>query len=47
MIISVVDVLHRVSMRMLTMPIQSQEIITRDNGGVDVSAFAHFADVPL
>ena len=42
LIISVVDVLHRVSMRIVTMPIQSQGIITRDNVSVDVSAVAYF-----
>ena len=34
-IIPVVDVLHRVSLRIVTMPIQSQGIITRDNVSVD------------
>lgn len=42
LIIPVVDVLHRVSMRIVTMPIQSQGIITRDNVSVDVSAVAYF-----
>jgi regulator of protease activity HflC (stomatin/prohibitin superfamily) len=37
-----VDVLHRVSLRIVTMPIQSQGIITRDNVSVDVSAVAYF-----
>ena len=41
-IIPFVDVLHRVSMRIITMPIQSQGIITRDNVSVDVSAVAYF-----
>jgi len=35
-------VLHRVSLRIVTMPIQSQGIITRDNLSVDVSAVAYF-----
>jgi regulator of protease activity HflC (stomatin/prohibitin superfamily) len=35
-------VLHRVSLRIVTMPIQSQGIITRDNVSVDVSAVAYF-----
>ena len=39
-IIPVVDVLRRVSLRIVTMPIQSQGIITRDNVSVDVSAVA-------
>ncbi|MGW6654835.1 band 7 domain-containing protein [Streptomyces sp. CB02130] len=37
-----VDVLHRVSLRIVTMPIQSQGIITQDNVSVDVSAVAYF-----
>jgi len=41
-IIPVVDVLHRISLRIITMPIQSQGIITRDNVSVDVSAVAYF-----
>ena len=42
LIIPVVDRLHRVSLRIVTMPIQSQGIITRDNVSVDVSAVAYF-----
>ncbi|PYC87335.1 band 7 domain-containing protein [Streptomyces tateyamensis] len=42
LIIPVVDVLHRISLRIVTMPIQSQGIITRDNVSVDVSAVAYF-----
>jgi len=34
--------LQRVSLRIVTMPIQSQGIITRDNVSVDVSAVAYF-----
>jgi regulator of protease activity HflC (stomatin/prohibitin superfamily) len=41
-IIPFVDVMHRVSLRIVTMPIQSQGIITRDNVSVDVSAVAYF-----
>src|ERR1700709_808848 len=41
-IVPLVDVLHRVSKRIVTMPIQSQGIITRDNVSVDVSAVAYF-----
>ena len=41
-IIPFVDVLHRVSLRIITLPIQSQGIITRDNVSVDVSAVAYF-----
>jgi regulator of protease activity HflC (stomatin/prohibitin superfamily) len=42
LIIPFFDVLHRVSLRIVTMPIQSQGIITRDNVSVDVSAVAYF-----
>ena len=41
-IIPIVDVLHKVSLRVVTMPIQSQGIITRDNVSVDVSAVAYY-----
>jgi len=42
LIIPLVEVMHRVSKRIVTMPIQSQGIITRDNVSVDVSAVAYF-----
>jgi regulator of protease activity HflC (stomatin/prohibitin superfamily) len=42
LLIPFVDVLHRVSLRIVTMPIQSQGIITRDNVSVDVSAVAYY-----
>ncbi|HET8604214.1 MAG TPA: slipin family protein [Marmoricola sp.] len=41
-IIPVADVMHRVSLRVVTMPIQSQGIITRDNVSVDISAVAYY-----
>ncbi len=41
-IIPAIDVMRRVSMRIVTMPIQSQGIITRDNVSVDVSAVAYY-----
>ena len=41
-IIPLVDRLHRVSLRIITMPIQSQGIITRDNVSVGVSAVAYY-----
>ena len=41
-IVPFIDVLRRVSLRIVTMPIQSQNIITRDNVSVDVSAVAYF-----
>ena len=42
LIIPVVDVLRRVPLRIVTLPIQSQGIITRDNVSVDVSAVAYY-----
>ncbi|ANS27947.1 band 7 domain-containing protein [Rhodococcus opacus] len=42
LIIPVVDNLTKVSMRIVTMPIQSQGIITRDNVSVDIAAVAYF-----
>ena len=41
-IIPVIDRLWKVSMRIVTMPIQSQGIITRDNVSVDIAAVAYF-----
>jgi regulator of protease activity HflC (stomatin/prohibitin superfamily) len=41
-IIPFVDALPRISLRIVTMPIQSQGIITRDNVSVDVSAVAYY-----
>jgi len=41
-VIPLVDRVHRVSLRIVTMPIQSQGIITRDNVSVDVSAVAYY-----
>src|SRR6266516_1729379 len=45
LIVPLIDVLRRVSLRIVTMPIQSQGIITRDNVSVDVSAVAYFRGV--
>ena len=42
LIIPFADVLHKVSLRIVTAPIQSQGIITRDNVSVDVSAVAYY-----
>lgn len=41
-IIPFVDRLHPVSLRIVTMPIQSQGIITRDNVSVDIAAVAYY-----
>jgi len=42
LIIPFIDRISRVSLRIITMPIQSQGIITRDNVSVDVSAVAYY-----
>ena len=42
LIMPVVEVLRRVSLRIVTMPIPAQEIITRDNVSIDVSAVAYY-----
>src|ERR1700754_2241452 len=42
LIVPVIDRLVRVSLRIVTMPIESQGIITRDNVSVDISAVAYF-----
>jgi regulator of protease activity HflC (stomatin/prohibitin superfamily) len=42
LIIPLIEVLRRVSLRIVTMPIQSQGIITRDNVSIDVSAVAYY-----
>src|SRR5574341_2342894 len=41
-IVPLIDILRRVSLRIVTMPIQSQGIITRDNVSVGVSAVAYY-----
>ncbi|ORW72370.1 slipin family protein [Mycobacterium saskatchewanense] len=41
-IVPILDRMWRVSMRIVTMPIQSQGIITRDNVSVDIAAVAYF-----
>jgi len=41
-IVPLIDRVSRVSLRIVTMPIQSQGIITQDNVSVDVSAVAYF-----
>ena len=41
-IIPIIDALRRVSLRIVTMPIESQGIITRDNVTINVSAVAYF-----
>ena len=41
-ILPVLDQLRKVSLRIVTMPIQSQGIITRDNVSVDIAAVAYY-----
>ena len=40
--VPVINRIHRVSLRIVTMPIQSQGIITKDNVSIDVSAVAYY-----
>jgi regulator of protease activity HflC (stomatin/prohibitin superfamily) len=42
LIVPLIEVLRRVSLRIVTMPIQSQGIITHDNVSIDVSAVAYY-----
>src|SRR5271165_5936367 len=47
LIIPIIDRLWRVSMRIVTMPIQSQGIITRDNVSVDIATVEWGVEVTL
>ena len=42
LIIPVVDQMRKVSMQIVTLPIESQKIITKDNVSIDVSAVAYY-----
>lgn len=42
LLIPLIDNMRRVDMRVVTMPIQPQKIITRDNVSIDVSAVAYY-----
>lgn len=42
LIIPLVDQMRKVNMRIVTMPVQSQKIITRDNVSIDVAAVAYY-----
>jgi regulator of protease activity HflC (stomatin/prohibitin superfamily) len=42
LIIPVIDQMKKVSMRIVTLPVESQKIITRDNVSVDVAAVAYY-----
>ncbi len=41
-IIPLIDQMRKVNMRIVTMPVQSQKIITRDNVSIDVAAVAYY-----
>lgn len=41
-IIPIIDVMRKVSLRIITLPVQSQKIITRDNVSIDVAAVAYY-----
>jgi len=41
-IIPLIDVMRKVNMRTITMPIPSQKVITRDNVSIDVAAVAYY-----
>src|SRR6195952_3966048 len=42
LIIPIVDVMRKVSLRIVTLPIESQQIITKDNVSIGVSAVAYY-----
>jgi regulator of protease activity HflC (stomatin/prohibitin superfamily) len=42
LIIPIIDVMRKVSMQIVTLPIESQKIITKDNVSMDVSAVAYY-----
>src|SRR3954471_9469744 len=42
LIIPIVDQMRKVSMQIVTLPIESQKIITKDNVSMDVSAVAYY-----
>lgn len=42
LIIPIIDVMRKVSLRIVTLPIESQKIITKDNVSIDVSAVAYY-----
>jgi len=41
-IIPLIDVMRKVNMRIITMPIPSQKVITKDNVSIDVAAVAYY-----
>jgi regulator of protease activity HflC (stomatin/prohibitin superfamily) len=48
LIIPIIDQLRKVSLRIITLPIESQKIITKDNVSIDVAAVAYYkVDDPI
>ncbi len=45
-IIPIIDKMRKVAMRTITLPIEAQKIITRDNVSIDVAAVANNASNP-
>ena len=41
-IIPIIDVLRKISLRIVTLPVDSQKVITKDNVSIDVAAVAYF-----
>src|SRR6202042_2654178 len=42
LIIPIIDQMRKVSLRVVTLPIESQKIITKDNVSIDVAAVAYY-----
>jgi regulator of protease activity HflC (stomatin/prohibitin superfamily) len=42
LILPLIDIMHKVSLRVVTLPIESQQIITKDNVSIGVSAVAYY-----
>lgn len=42
LIIPIIDQMRKISLRVVTMPVQSQKIITKDNVSIDVAAVAYY-----
>jgi regulator of protease activity HflC (stomatin/prohibitin superfamily) len=42
LVLPLVDRMHRVSLRIVTLPVESQKIITRDSVSIDVAAVAYY-----
>ena len=42
LIIPIIDKMRKVSLRIVTLPVDSQQIITKDNVSIDVAAVAYY-----